>query len=416
MIKIIRKNKIALISILLVLVCSCVYFATTFLQTKQITNETQTVVRTVEISKNAVDYQSILDEFEDAKLDTIGNITNFEGVKTFNLADFIELDLVSDTNVEDFEVKIKYRYEYDKEAKIISLSATYVDEDGMEIVDTLIGVPFVDENGNLDAVFDCDGEYMLLSELQDAGMIENCGWLKNLFKKVTQIAKKVVTTVATFVYENADVFVPLAIGVIGGLTGGAAIPILLAGAAAGAVIDGTKTAVQSYQQTGNVDWVATGISAGIGAAVGLVATVTGYSIGSTLRSETEKTYNTNKEFQEANGSANNSSVKYGNAGTKATYEWHHIVEQNQIGKNNVTSQSVYSTHNTISLGYETHRMISGIYSSNVENLLKYNIDGLIRLFANVEKGITVRSYLSTLPFEQQFSIGIEILKLIGVSI
>ena len=37
----------------------------------------------------------------------------------------------------------------------------------------MVGVPFVDENGNLDCVFDCDGEFILLSELQDAGMIEN---------------------------------------------------------------------------------------------------------------------------------------------------------------------------------------------------------------------------------------------------
>ncbi|MDD4276146.1 MAG: hypothetical protein PHO33_04120 [Clostridia bacterium] len=233
--------------------------------------------------------------------------TSFEGTKTFNLVDFEELDLVSDSNV-DTRLKVKYSYAFDSEQNIVSLSAILLNEGGTETVDTMIGVPFVDENGNFDAVFDCDGEFLLLSELREAGMIENCGWLKNLCKKVANVAKKVVKNVATFVYENADVIVPLAIGIIGGLTGGAVIPILIAGSVAGAAIDGTKTAVQTYQETGKVDWAATGISAGIGAAVGAIATYTGYSIGSALRSETNKTntenvktYNTNDEFTKEKG-------------------------------------------------------------------------------------------------------------------
>lgn len=86
-----------------------------------------------------------------------------------------------------------------------------------------------------------------------------------------------------------------------------------------------------------------------------------------------------------------------------------------IGKCGITAQNVYSTKNTISLGYETHRQISSIYSTYVENLSKYNVNGLSELFSNVEKGQTVRSYLSTLSFDKQFNFGIEILKLLGVN-
>lgn len=254
-------------------------------------------------------------------------------------------------------------------------------------------------------------------------MIANCGWLKNICKKVANTAKKVVKQVANFVYENADVIVPLAIGVIGGLTGGAALPVLIAGTVAGAVIDGTKTAVQTYKATGKVDWAATGISAGIGAAVGLVATYTGYNIGSALRQETNNTksdnvkkYNSYSEFTKENGSANNSNVKYGNAGAKGTYEWHHIVEQNQVGNNGITAQNVYSTQNTISLGYDTHRQISSIYSTNIENLSRYKMVELEQLFVNAPQGQTVRNYLSTLTFEEQYEFGLKILRLLGVNI
>ena len=53
-----------------------------FCRQKQITNETQTVVRTVEVSKNAVDYQSLLDEFENSELETNGTLTTFVGYKS----------------------------------------------------------------------------------------------------------------------------------------------------------------------------------------------------------------------------------------------------------------------------------------------------------------------------------------------
>lgn len=65
---------------------------------------------------------------------------------------------------------------YDYNSNVITLSAKLLDENNIEFIDSMVGVPFVDENGDLDAVFDCDGEYILLSELQSAGMIENCGW------------------------------------------------------------------------------------------------------------------------------------------------------------------------------------------------------------------------------------------------
>ena len=92
------------------------------------------------------------------------------------------------------------------------------------------------------------------------------------------------------------------------------------------------------------------------------------------------------------------------------------MEQCQIGKSNVVAQDVYSIDNTISLGCDTHKAVSSIYSTNIENLGKYEINGLENLFNNVYGHQTVRSYLSTLSFDEQYSFRIQILKLLGVNL
>ena len=63
-----------------------------------------------------------------------------------------------------------------------------------------------------------DGDYVLLSELQDAGLIENCGWFKKLIKKVVKIAVVAVTVVAVAATTAAVVVA----------TAGAAAPALVA--------------------------------------------------------------------------------------------------------------------------------------------------------------------------------------------
>lgn len=40
---------------------------------------TPAVIRTIEVTTNPIDYQDVLDEFEDGKLETSGSLTTFEG-------------------------------------------------------------------------------------------------------------------------------------------------------------------------------------------------------------------------------------------------------------------------------------------------------------------------------------------------
>ena len=214
-------------------------------------NGTSQTVRTttVEVKRQSVDYQSVLDEFENAELETEGSLTTFVGYKSINLADLNGFDLVSETDViEETEVSVKYNFSYDKETNIVTLSAELKDELGEIQIDTLTGAAFINEYGEIDAVMNVDGEGILLSEMKDAGLIENCGWFSRLIKKVVKVVAVAVVT-AVVVAATAAVVVA---------TAGAAAPAVVAagvgvvstgvttGAIAGAAIAAGATAAAVY--------------------------------------------------------------------------------------------------------------------------------------------------------------------------
>lgn len=93
-----------------------------------------------------------------------------------------------------------------------------------------------------------------------------------------------------------------------------------------------------------------------------------------------------------------------------------IIEQNQIGKNGVVAQDIYNTKNTISLGYDTHRQVSGIYRTKIGNLSNKNISGLTDLFKNADSTLSVQNYMISLSVDKQYEIGIQVLRLLGEKI
>lgn len=286
MIKMIKNNKIV---IALTLAIACLFtFCLQSIYTSRQTSNSLASIRTIETTQNELDIQSIFEQFEDASLETQGSITTFEGTKAFSLLDFYEYDLVSDfaPELESAEIKVKYRYDYDSEAKIITLTASMYDDNNTS-TDTLIGVPFVNDKGNLDCVFDCDGEYILLSELQDAGLIENCGWFKNLCKKVSSAVQKVTNTVVGKVGATLTVAVPLVIGVVAGVMAAPVLPVIAAGALVGAGIAAGTAMISTHQQDGKIDWETVGICAGVGAAVGAIVSGAAYGITTLIKSATQ---------------------------------------------------------------------------------------------------------------------------------
>ena len=203
---------------------------------------TEAQVRTVAVSNEEIDYESILNDFEDGKIEKEGSLTTFEGYKPLKLADFTELENLSEANLtEEAEIKVKYNFSYDYETNLVTLSAQSVSETGEIEVDEISGYAFQNSVGEMDALLEVDGEYILLSEMQDSGLIQNCGWFKRLFKKVVVAVVAVVAVAA----------VAAAVVATCGAGLGACIA---AGAVAGAVAGGVAGGIISYSEYGKLDW------------------------------------------------------------------------------------------------------------------------------------------------------------------
>ncbi len=80
-------------------------------------------------------------------------------------------------------------------------------------IEEIYGAAFINDLGNIDAVMDLDGECILLSEMQDMGLIQNCGWFSNLFKKIVKVAVAVVAVAVVCVATaGAGVAACIAVG------------------------------------------------------------------------------------------------------------------------------------------------------------------------------------------------------------
>lgn len=395
----------------------------TTLNSKQtIKNSNDTVQsRTIIADGSEIDCESVFNSFEDPNLETDGSVTTFEGSQTINLSDLDGLDEVSQSTLEGAQLKVKYRFTYDKETNLVTLTAVEVHQDltgtyEETIVDTILGAAFVNEAGNLDAVLEVDGDYILLSELQDLGMVENCGWFKNLFNKVAKAVKKVTQTTIGIIGAVATVAVPVAIGVICAATGVGLIATVAMGAVAGAAIASGTAMASTKQQDGKVDWETVGVCAGVGAAVGALASGVAYGItnavtgGSTITGSQKvvsgsqkvangKGYKTFNAFKKANGSAGKNQA------------WHHIVEQNSNNIAKFGAENIHNTGNIVNIpsGYKgsLHSKITGLYNS-----INKAITG--------SSNMTVRAWLSTKSFDFQYQFGVEKLlefaKQLGVTV
>ena len=234
--------------------------------TKEVTQQT----RTIETSNDLVDYESILNEFENSKLETEGLLTTFEGVQKYNLQDFVDIDEVNNTDIQNEEFSVKYQFSYDLETNLVTLTAILMDGTDAILIDNVIGEAFINEMGNIDAILEVEGEYVLLSELQDAGMIQNCGWFSRLIKKVVVAAVVVVAVaaVASAVVATAGF----------GLSA-----VIAAGAVAGAVTGAVAGGIISYSEYGKLDWRWIVGGAVVGGAIGAVV---GWGVGGAVMKTT----------------------------------------------------------------------------------------------------------------------------------
>lgn len=175
--------------------------------------------RTIRVTSQEIIYQNILSDFENSELKIEGSLATFDGTKPITLNDLSYIDNVcaSDFDKED-EGIVKYHFSYDKDSNIVTISAEMKNEKGEIYIDEITGIAFINSNNEIDAVMNVEGESVLLSEMNSAGLINNCGWFSRLVKKVVKVA--IITVVAA-----AVVAVTAAVVVC---TAGAAAPALIA--------------------------------------------------------------------------------------------------------------------------------------------------------------------------------------------
>lgn len=137
----------------------------------------KTPIREVSLTEQSVDYQAMFNEFEEAELvyDESTKHISFSGIQSIDSSILDEIDLVSITTDSSNELDLKYSFEYYEEENIFILNVTIVNVDGGGILDSVVGVPFLDENKEVDIAFAVEDEVILLSELEENPLLQNCG-------------------------------------------------------------------------------------------------------------------------------------------------------------------------------------------------------------------------------------------------
>ena len=159
-------------------------------------------IRTIELVNNTVDSNTLFSTFEDCKIEESNDEIKITGLKKFR--DFnISYDNVSEIMTEnEFDNYVSFEYLYDKSYSILTVNAYQEDN---TLIDDLNCYVFINGKQEKDALILCDGEVLLLSDI-DNKYVENCGWFDKLIKSVTGIVvSAVVAPVVSLVSPTAGV-------------------------------------------------------------------------------------------------------------------------------------------------------------------------------------------------------------------
>lgn len=213
--KSIKKMHIAIMAIIVSLVCA-MFYGLSYYQKPLSTSSPLT--RTISVSQAEMDYQGIIESFENPNFDYDGSKLSFVGFQTLDASILSSIDNVSQSDVDGFaNLQIQYDFSYDNKTNIVTLSAKMINGDLIEI-EEIYGSAFINDLGNIDAVLYLDGEYVLLSEMQDAGLVANCGWFSNLFKAVAKAVVVVATCAVCVATAGMGVAAVVAVGAAVGAT------------------------------------------------------------------------------------------------------------------------------------------------------------------------------------------------------
>ena len=252
MFKFLRKNRVAVMAVLMVFVMSGYYFLANIVNAEK--GEIATELRTISLSNAPQeDYQTVFEKFDDYELNTEGTLTTFTGSQTINSSVLQEIDNLSISETENIaDCQVSYEFTYDVESNVITIYAYMSNEYGEIEVDKISGVCFIDDNNEIDAVMNIGGEGILLSEMRNAGKIQNCGW--GWFIDLIKDVGTAVAVTAGVVAATAAVVA----------TCGAAAPAVAAAGVAVATAAGTAATIAAYAS------ITAAIAAGIALTASLV--------------------------------------------------------------------------------------------------------------------------------------------------
>lgn len=97
------KTKTKIVTGIISIILSCVLFFTVAAINPNTNQVAGASTRTVRLAQTAVDAQSLLNEFDDAKLTQSGTTTYFEGYKALEAEKLSEIDYISEDNFEEIE-------------------------------------------------------------------------------------------------------------------------------------------------------------------------------------------------------------------------------------------------------------------------------------------------------------------------
>lgn len=362
------------------------------------------LVRSVELNNNSLVDDSYFNAFDSYNLVVEDNKSTFDGFISINLSELAEIDNVASTDILN-DASLKFSSTFDYDTGTSTLNVYVIDEnDEVTIIDTIYGVALLAETGEVDVLFDFDGELIFLSELRDIGVLDNVGWFTKLVKKAVNKVTTVANKVATEVKNTATAVVKVlstpngAVGTVCTLAacavagaacsfipGGQIVTTICAGIA-GSVIGkvGFELTAKAAQQQ-NLSITDEDISryGTVGAIAGSAVSVASCNAMTNWRTaHSVKKFDSYDAFKAEYGAASNY-VENG--------EWHHIVEQNTVTKGINPAESVYNTKNTVAIPKNVHLEISKRYSTGFGSYSHY------------------RDYINTLPYDEQYKIGLEIL-------
>ncbi len=356
---------ISTISLVLVMALSPLFSQGLF--AKSTSESLQLMTRTVKVDDASIDFESVFNSYEDAKLETKGTVTTFEGKRTLKLSDLegIEEEDLSELEVEELNLQYRYSFDYVTDMVTITVISLETNETGEvveNVVDVIEGKAFINEQGNIDAELDFDGDTILLSELQNLGVIDNCGWFKKLCKKVTTAVKKAVSTTVGKVVVAATAVTAVAVGVIGAVVAAPAVAVIAVGATVGAVGMAAATAISSKKTDGSVDWESVAYSAGVGCVAGAILSGAAYGVTKAVLNSAAKNTWGNKDTLSDHYQRHG-----GDFGCKNETEY--AQKANEFYKNRANFQTKVDSNG-----------VTRVYDSSTNTFGSYNPDGTTKTF------------------------------------